>query len=133
MSRYLISSGSTFEKEIGYSRAVVDGDWIFVSGTTGFDYGTMLISDNISDQTEQCIKNIEYALGQANADLKDIIRVMYIVPQADEFSKCWPVLRKYFGEIRPAATMISAGLADARMKIEIQVTALRQNRGTNYH
>jgi len=126
MSRYLISSGSTFEKEIGYSRAVVDGDWIFVSGTTGFDYVTMLISDNISEQTEQCIKNIEYALGQANADIKDIVRIMYIVPQAEEFSKCWPVLRKYFGEIRPAATMISAGLADIRMKIEIQVTALRK-------
>ena len=126
MSRYLISSASAFEKEIGYSRAVVDGDWIFVSGTTGFDYGTMLISDDISEQTEQCIKNIEYALGQANADIKDIVRIMYIVPQADEFSKCWPVLRKYFGEIRPAATMISAGLADIRMKIEIRVTALRK-------
>ena len=126
MSRYLISSGSAFEKEIGYSRAVVDGDWIFVSGTTGFDYGTMLISDDISEQTEQCIKNIEYALGQASADIKDIVRIMYIVPQADEFSKCWPVLRKYFGEIRPAATMISAGLADIRMKIEIQVTAIRK-------
>ena len=126
MSRYLISSGSAFEKEIGYSRAVVDGDWIFVSGTTGFDYGTMLISDDISEQTEQCIKNIEYALGQASADIKDIVRIMYIVPQAEEFSKCWPVLRKYFGEIRPAATMISAGLADIRMKIEIQVTAIRK-------
>ena len=126
MSRYLISSASAFEKEIGYSRAVVDGDWIFVSGTTGFDYGTMLISDDISEQTEQCIKNIEYALGQASADIKDIVRIMYIVPQADEFSKCWPVLRKYFGEIRPAATMISAGLADIRMKIEIQVTAIRK-------
>ena len=126
MGRYLISSGSTFEKEIGYSRAVVDGDWIFVSGTTGFDYDTMLISDSISEQTEQCIKNIEYALGQASADIKDIVRIMYIVPQAEEFSKCWPVLRKYFGEIRPAATMISAGLADIRMKIEIQVTALRK-------
>ena len=126
MSRYLISSGSTFEKEIGYSRAVVDGDWIFVSGTTGFDYDTMTISDSITEQTEQCIKNIEYALHQANADIKDIVRIMYIVPQADEFSKCWPVLRKYFGEIRPAATMISAGLADIKMKIEIQVTALRK-------
>lgn len=126
MSRYLISSGSTFEQEIGYSRAVVDGDWIFVSGTTGFDYETMAISDNISEQTEQCIKNIEFALSQANAGIKDIVRVMYIVPQADEFSKCWPVLRKYFGVVRPAATMISAGLADPRMKIEIQVTALRR-------
>jgi len=126
MSRFLISSGSTFEKEIGYSRAVVDGNWIFVSGTTGFDYTTMIISDSISEQTDQCIKNIESALIQANASLSDIVRVMYIVPQADEFSQCWPVLQKYFGEIRPAATMISAGLADARMKIEIQVTALKK-------
>ncbi len=128
MSRHLISSGSTFEQEIGYSRAVVDGDWIFVSGTTGFDYSTMSISDDIVEQTEQCILNIELALKQANAELSDIVRVMYIVPQASEFSKCWPVLRKYFGEIRPAATMLSAGLADIRMKIEIQVTALRRNK-----
>ena len=126
MSRYLISSGSTFEKEIGYSRAVVDGDWIFVSGTTGFDYDTMIISDDIAEQTEQCIKNIQYALRQANADISDIVRVMYILPQANEFSKCWPVLRKYFEDVRPAATMISAGLADVKMKIEIQVTALRK-------
>lgn len=124
MSRYLISSGSTFEKEIGYSRAVVDGDWIFVSGTTGFDYDTMAISDNIAEQAEQCLKNILSALSQANATLSDVVRVMYIIPQAGEFSECWPVLRKYFGDIRPAATMISAGLADIRMKIEIQVTAL---------
>jgi len=126
MSRQLISSGSSFEKEIGYSRAVVDGDWIFVSGTTGFDYSTMTISDNIEEQTEQCMKNIEAALKQANAEIKDIVRVMYIIPQADEFQKCWPVLKKYLGEVRPAATMISAGLSDAKMKIEIQVTALRQ-------
>jgi len=126
MSRYLISSGSTFENEIGYSRAVVDGEWIFVSGTTGFNYDTMTISDDIAEQTEQCLKNIEYALRQANADIKDIVRVMYILPQANEFSKCWPVLRKYFDEVRPAATMISAGLADIRMKIEIQVTALKR-------
>ena len=126
MSRQLISSGSTFEQEIGYSRAVVEGDWIFVSGTTGYDYATMTISENIDEQTEQCLKNIEAALKQANAEIKDIVRVLYIVPQADEFQKCWPVLKKYFGEVRPAVTMIAAGLADAKMKIEIQVTALRQ-------
>src|ERR1700733_11893806 len=101
MSRYLISSGSTFEEEIGYSRAVVDGDWIFVSGTTGFDYSNMEISDDISDQTEQCLKNIASALNEANASLEDIVRVMYILPQAGEFSKCWPILRKYLGETRP--------------------------------
>jgi len=125
MSRRLISSGSTFEREIGYSRAVVDGDWVFVSGTTGFDYDSMTIGDGIVEQTEQCLKNIESALAEAGATLADVVRVTYIVPQADQFRDCWPVLRRYFGEIRPAATMISAGLADPRMRIEIEVTAHR--------
>jgi enamine deaminase RidA (YjgF/YER057c/UK114 family) len=123
MTRRLISSGSTFEEQIGYSRAVVDGDWIFVSGTTGFDYATMTISANISEQTEQCLKNIDAALRQADSGLKDVVRVTYILPNGAEFAQCWPVLRNYFGEIRPAATMISAGLVDPRMKIEIEVTA----------
>ena len=123
MSRYLLSSGSDFEKQIGYSRAVVDGEWVFVSGTTGFDYETMTISDDILEQTEQCFKNIEAALKKAEAELNDIVRVLYILPNVDDFQKCWPILNKYLGEIRPAATMISAGLADARMKIEIEVTA----------
>lgn len=126
MGRSLISSGSSFEKEIGYSRAVVDGNWVFVSGTTGFDYASMTISDKIAEQTEQCLKNIQSALQEAGSGLEDVVRVLYIVPKAEEFSECWPILRKYFGEIRPAATMIAAGLADARMKIEIQVTALRK-------
>jgi enamine deaminase RidA (YjgF/YER057c/UK114 family) len=123
MSRRLIGSGSTFEREIGYSRAVVDGDWIFVSGTTGFDYAAMTIADDISEQTEQCLKNIGAALAQAGAGLADVVRVTYIVPVAADFSQCWPVLRRHFGEVRPAATMISAGLADPRMRIEIEVTA----------
>lgn len=125
-TRKTISSGSTFEAEIGYSRAVVDGDWIFVSGTTGFDYRTMTISDSIEEQTEQCLKNILEALGQADAGLRDVVRVRYIVPAASEFERTWPVLRRYFGEVRPAATMIAAGLADPRMKIEIEVTAKRR-------
>lgn len=124
--RQLISSGSTFEAEIGYSRAVVDGDWVFVSGTTGFDYTTMTIADDIGAQTEQCLKNIEEALQRAGASLADVVRVVYVVPTADEFPQCWPVLRRYFGEIRPAAMMISAGLADARMRIEIEVTARKR-------
>lgn len=123
MERRLIGSGSTFEAEIGYSRAVVDGEWIFVSGTTGFDYSRMSISDNLLEQTEQCFKNIQSALEQAGASLEDVVRVMYIVPNAAEFEQCWPVLRKYLGTVKPAATMISAGLSDPRMKIEIQVTA----------
>ncbi len=126
MDRQLISSGSTFESEIGYSRAVVDGRWVFVSGTTGFNYDTMAISDNIEEQAEQCISNIIAALGQANASLSDVVRIMYILPDAADFPKCWPILRKYFSDIRPAATMISAGLSDERMKIEIQVTALKK-------
>jgi enamine deaminase RidA (YjgF/YER057c/UK114 family) len=125
MPRQLISSGSTFEQEIGYSRAVVDGDWIFMSGTTGFDYGKMIISNDLLDQAEQCFKNIETALTEAGASLKDVIRVTYILPDASDFPKCWPIFRKYLGDVRPAAMMISAGLSDPRMRIEIQVTARR--------
>ncbi|MDE2450456.1 MAG: RidA family protein [Gammaproteobacteria bacterium] len=123
MSRKLISSGSTFEQQVGYSRAVVDGDWVFVSGTTGFNYANMSISDDLLEQTDQCLKNIETALRQAGASLDDVVRVTYVVPNAPDFQRCWPVLRRYFGEIRPAAMMISAGLADPRMQIEIEVTA----------
>ena len=126
MNRERISSGSTFEAQIGYSRAVVAGDWIFVSGTTGFDYATMSISEDLLEQTEQCLKNIESALQQANSSLKDVVRVTYVLPNGAEFEQCWPVLRKYFGDVRPAAMMISASLLDPRMKIEIEVTALRQ-------
>ena len=125
MERRHISSGSTFEREIGYSRAVVDGDWIFVSGTTGFDYQSMTIADGIVEQTEQCLRNIESALEQAGATLRDVVRVTYVVPDASDFPSCWPTLRQYFGDVRPAATMIAAGLADARMRIEIEVTARR--------
>jgi len=126
MTRRLITSGSTFERDIGYSRAVVDGDWIFVSGTTGFDYAAMRISDDVVEQAEQCLKNIEAALAEAGASLADVVRVHYILPNAADFQACWPTLRQYFGEIRPAATMIAAGLADARMRIEIEVTARRR-------
>ena len=126
MPRQLISSGSTFEHEIGYSRAVVEGDWIFVSGTTGFDYSSMTISEDLLEQAEQCFKNIEVALNEAGATLRDVVRVIYVFPVAEDFSKCWPILRKYLGETRPAAMMISAGLSDPRMRIEIQVTAHRK-------
>ncbi len=125
MPRRLISSGSTFEQEIGYSRAVVDGEWIFVSGTTGFDYGKMTISDDLVEQAEQCFRNIRAALNEAGADFQDVVRVTYILPEAADFPKCWPTFRKYLGDVRPAAMMISAGLSDPRMRIEIQVTARR--------
>jgi enamine deaminase RidA (YjgF/YER057c/UK114 family) len=123
MTRRLISSGSKFEQDVGYSRAVVDGEWVFVSGTTGFDYRTMTIPDSLIEQTEQCLKNIQFALHDAGADFADVVRVNYIVPKAERFPDCWPVLRKYFGAGRPAMTMISAGLLDPRMQIEIEVTA----------
>ena len=126
MTRQLISSGSQFEHDIGYSRAVVDGEWVFVSGTTGFNYDTMTISDDLIEQTEQCLKNIQSALQEAGSDMADVVRVLYILPNASRFKECWPVLRKYFGTIRPAATMIAAGLADERMQIEIQVTARKR-------
>jgi len=125
-TRRLISSGSVFEAQIGYSRAVVDGDWIFVSGTTGFDYATMRISEDVAEQAEQCLRNIAAALAEAGSGLGDVVRVRYMLPDAGEFERCWPVLRRHFGEIRPAATMIACGLADPRMKIEIEVTARRQ-------
>jgi len=121
--RQYISSGSTFEREIGYSRAVVDGDWVFVSGTTGFDYATMTISGDVGEQAEQCLRNIAAALAEAGSRMEDVVRVRYILPKVEDFESCWPVLRKYFGAVRPAATMISAGLSDPRMKIEIEVTA----------
>lgn len=128
MTRQLISSGSTFEQEIGYSRAVVAGDWVFVSGTTGFDYSSMSIAEGLLEQTEQCLKNIDAALKQAGSSLADVVRVTYVLPNGSEFAQCWPVLRKHFGEVRPAAMMICAGLSDPRMRIEIEVTALKQSK-----
>ena len=126
MTRRLISSGSTFEEQIGYSRAVVDGNWVFVSGTTGFDYSAMTIADGVLEQAEQCLKNIQSALLQAGSSMNDVVRVNYVLPNSADFEPCWPVLRKYFGDVRPAAMMISAGLADPRMKIEIEVTARKR-------
>lgn len=124
--RRQISSGSTFEAEIGFSRALVDGDWVFVSGTTGYDYKTMTIDDDVAVQTEQCLRNIEAALAQAGSSFRDVVRVRYILPNGDDFPKCWPALKRAFGEVRPAATMIVAGLIDRRIKVEIEVTARRQ-------
>ena len=127
MTRERLSSGSTFEAEIGYSRAVVDGDFIFVAGTTGFDYATMRIDPDVGAQCRQALANIDAVLQRAGSSLADVVRVTYILPQAADFPACWPALREHFGAIRPAATMFQAGLADPRMKIEIEVTARRQN------
>ena len=125
MSRQLISSGSSFEAQIGYSRAVVQGDWIFVSGTSGYDYTTMTISPLVEEQARQCFETIKAALEQAGASLADVVRVHYILPRREDFEPCWPVLREYLGSVRPAATMITADLLDPQMLIEIEVTALR--------
>jgi enamine deaminase RidA (YjgF/YER057c/UK114 family) len=125
MTRRLISSGSQFERDVAYSRAVVDGEWAFVSGTTGFDYATMTISPDVAEQTRQALENISSALRDAGFTLTDVVRTIYILPQAEDFPACWPILREYFGEIRPANTTLIADLVDPRMRIEIEVTARR--------
>jgi len=124
--RTRISQGSTFEEQVGYSRAIVDDPWVFVAGTTGFDYSTMTISDDIVEQVDQTLANIDAALAQAGASAADVVRARYYLPNADDFEACHPSLRRYFGGSRPAATMIVCGLADPRMKIEIEVTALKR-------
>ena len=126
MTRVQISSGSKFEAEIGYSRAIVDGDWIWVAGTTGFNYDAMTISSDVAEQADQTMKNIKAAMEKAGFALEDVVRATYYFPDGADFEPCWPVLRKYFGTIRPASTMLVAGLADPRMKIEIEVTGKRR-------
>jgi enamine deaminase RidA (YjgF/YER057c/UK114 family) len=121
--RRLISSGSTFESQIGYSRAVVSGEWVFVSGTTGYDYSTMTISDDVEEQTRQALKNIGAALAEAGASFVDVVRVHYLLPNIDDFDKTWPALQEVFAEVRPAATAFEAKLSSSEMKIEIEVTA----------
>jgi enamine deaminase RidA (YjgF/YER057c/UK114 family) len=102
VARKLVSSGSSFEADVGYSRAVVEGDWIFVSGTTGFDYATMTVSDDVVAQCEQSMRNIASALSQAGASMTDVVRVRYILPRREDFEPCWPVLKEYLGDVRPA-------------------------------
>ncbi|MGW0612779.1 RidA family protein [Streptomyces sp. NPDC002788] len=127
--RQAILSGSVFEERIGYARAVVDGDRVHVSGTTGFDYAEMTISEDVVEQAEQCLRNIGAALAEAGASFADVVRVRYMLPVREDFEPCWPVLRKYFGEVRPAATMLVCGLADPRMRIEMEVYARRGSGG----
>jgi len=124
--RKAILSGSTFEEQIGYARAVVHGDEVYVSGTTGYDYSTMTISDDVVEQAEQCLRNIEFALSEAGCTFADVVRVRYLLPDRSDFEPCWPVLRRYFGEVRPAATMFVCDLLDAQIKIEIEVDARRR-------
>ena len=123
MTRRHVGSGSSFERDIGYSRAVVDGRWVFISGTTGFDYATMTIEEGVVAQARQALANIAHALAEAGAGFADVVRVRYILPDRADFAPCWPVLRACFADTPPAATMMVAGLSDPRMRIEIEVTA----------
>ena len=123
--RRLISSGSPFEAQIGYSRAVVSGPWVFMSGTTGFDYKSMTIADNVVDQAEQCFRNVGAVLEQAGVSFADVVRITYLVTRREDFEPIWPVLQRYLGEVRPACTVIVAGLLDPRMLIEVEVTAFK--------
>lgn len=124
--RRLISSGSKFEEEIGYSRAVVIGEDIWVSGTTGYDYARMTIDPDVVAQADQCFRNIAMALAEAGATLDDVVRVLFIVPNRADWEPCWPVVKKYLGKARPASTLIHAGLQTDAMRIEIEVTARRR-------
>lgn len=121
--RKLISSGSEFESKIAYSRAVVEGGFVFVSGTTGYNYQSMSISDDVVEQAEQCFVNIAETLSQAGASVKDIVRVTYLLPNRDDFEPCWPVFQRWLGDTKPAATVFEARLLNDAMKIEVQVTA----------
>ncbi|MGH6933012.1 MAG: RidA family protein [Dongiaceae bacterium] len=123
MARQFISSGSSFEQKAGYARAVVDGEWVFVSGTTGFDYGLMAISEDVVEQTEQCFRNIEAVLRQAGAAITDMVRIRVYLVDAKDFERVVPVIGRWCGPARPANTTVLAGLVDPRMKIEIEVTA----------
>lgn len=129
MTRSLISTGSPFEKTAGYSRAVVDGDWCFVAGTTGYDYATMTMPETVEEQTRNCLATIGKALREAGFDMADVVRARYHVTDRAFVNRVFPILGETFGGIRPAATMIICQLNEPEMKIEIEVTALRRGRG----
>lgn len=124
--RRLISTGSPFEKTAGYSRAVVQGDWCFVAGTTGYDYTTMTMPDGVEAQTRNCMETIAKALKEGGFELADVVRAHYYITDQNDVDKVFPILGEYFGDIRPAATMIVSLLNKPEMKIEIEVTALRR-------
>lgn len=125
MTRKLISTGSPFEEIAGYSRAIVQGGWCFVSGTTGYDYKTMIMPDSVEEQTRNALLTVERTLEQAGFTLEDIVRMQYTVTDAAYADLAFPVLGQWFKTIRPAATMVVAGLIKPEMKIEIEATALR--------
>ena len=124
--RRLISTGSSFEALAGYSRAVVDGAWVWVSGCTGFDYATGAIADDVVEQTHQTLRNVEAALAEAGAGFGDVVRVRVFLAARDDFERVAPILAHYLGEGRPANTTVIAALIDERMKVEIEVTARKR-------
>jgi len=126
MDRQRISSGSEFEQKAAYSRAVVCGDDVFVSGTTGYDYANMTLADGVVAQCRQTFDNIEAALAKAGATLQDVVRITYILPDPADFEKCWPVLRERLSDVCPAATMFAAPLINPDILIEIEVTARKR-------
>ena len=126
MARQLISTGSPFEKTAGYSRAVSDGDFCWVAGTTGYDYVTMSMPESVEDQTRNVMKTIAAALAEAGFSLADVVRANYYITDAAFVDRVFPILGEYFGEIRPAATMVVCGLNKPEMKIEIEVTARKR-------
>jgi enamine deaminase RidA (YjgF/YER057c/UK114 family) len=117
--RKLITSGGPWEERVAYSRAVVQGDWAFVSGTTS------AVSEDVSEQADAALATIAAALAEGGFTMADVVRVRYLLPDAADFEACWPVLRRWFGDVRPAATMQRCALIDPALKIEIEVTAFR--------
>ena len=129
MTRRLISSGSPYEDKIGYSRAVVDGPWCFMAGSTGLEVETGILPKSVEDQCRNTLNTIERALTEAGFSFADVVRVNYILPNREDFEPCWPQLKAAFGSTRPAATMIQAELIDPAMRIEIEITAYRNSKG----
>lgn len=127
VDRRLISTGSPFEKTAGYSRAVVQGDWCFVAGTTGYDYATMTMPESVEDQARNCLATIGRALAEGGFSFADVVRAHYYVTDRAFVNRVYPILGETFGDIRPAATMVVCDLAEPEMKIEIEVTALRRD------
>lgn len=120
-----ISSGSSFEEKLGYSRAIIKGGWAFVSGVTGYNYKTMDMPSNIAQQATNCFETIQSSLKEGGFSLSDTVRVQYTLTNSDLVNEIAPILKKYMGNIRPAATMIIANLIKPEMLVEIEITALK--------
>lgn len=125
LERQLIFDDTTFEDEIGYSRAVITGPWVHIAGTTGLDYTTLELKEGVLEQATQCLLNIGSVLERAGAAWEDVVLVRYIFAKSDDFRPCWPLFRAQFHHIRPAATMFVAELADPRVLVEIEVIACK--------